>query len=254
MVSKNNFKHKIQDEAKRVPHYGLRKLSVGVASVLLSTTLFFGVSAHAETTTTSSQLQAEPEAAQENDSQGVANQTANSVTLSGSSSADTNNQAKNDNKVEATVTEKNNAEQDDKVQAAKSSANVSSDEGQKVNDNSTDSVKTTELQIHNLKNASNLTAEVNESKATDTVTQNVIFHYRLSGNKYGTVYESGSEKIFVVKVTGKIGDTVSISESELPAGWELIEGEENTVTITGQSNDADQKKELIHFIYMFNLK
>lgn len=41
----------MQDEAKRIPHYGLRKLSVGVASVLLGTTLFFGVSAQADTTT-----------------------------------------------------------------------------------------------------------------------------------------------------------------------------------------------------------
>lgn len=57
MVSKNNFKKIMQDEAKRVPHYGLRKLSVGVASVLLSTTLFFGVRAQADTV---SDTQAEP--------------------------------------------------------------------------------------------------------------------------------------------------------------------------------------------------
>lgn len=35
-------------DAKKVPHYGLRKLSVGVASVLLSTTLYFGATAHAD--------------------------------------------------------------------------------------------------------------------------------------------------------------------------------------------------------------
>ena len=39
----------MEAEAKRVPHFGLRKLSVGVASVLLSTTLYFGVTAHAAT-------------------------------------------------------------------------------------------------------------------------------------------------------------------------------------------------------------
>ena len=49
MVSKNNFRNKMEAEAKRVPHFGLRKLSVGVASVLLSTTLYFGVTAHADT-------------------------------------------------------------------------------------------------------------------------------------------------------------------------------------------------------------
>lgn len=35
---------------KQVPHYGIRKLSIGVASVLLSTTLYMGVTAHADTT------------------------------------------------------------------------------------------------------------------------------------------------------------------------------------------------------------
>ena len=49
MVSKNNFQQHQQAVADRVPHYGIRKLSVGVASVLLSTTLYMGVTAHADT-------------------------------------------------------------------------------------------------------------------------------------------------------------------------------------------------------------
>ena len=55
MVSKNNQYWKQQQDAQRVPHYGLRKLSVGVASVLLSTTLYMGVTAHADTVTTPSE-------------------------------------------------------------------------------------------------------------------------------------------------------------------------------------------------------
>ena len=42
MVSKNNFKNKMEQTAARTPHYGIRKLSVGVASVLISTTLYMG--------------------------------------------------------------------------------------------------------------------------------------------------------------------------------------------------------------------
>lgn len=49
MVSKNNRQWKQQRDAQRIPHYGLRKLSVGVASVLLSTTLYMGATAHADT-------------------------------------------------------------------------------------------------------------------------------------------------------------------------------------------------------------
>ena len=52
MVSRNNQWQHLQASARRVPHYGLRKLSVGVASVLLSTTLYMGVSAHADTAVT----------------------------------------------------------------------------------------------------------------------------------------------------------------------------------------------------------
>ena len=51
MVSKNNVKYYEQRHALyRKPHFGLRKLSIGVASVLLSTTFFLG-KAHADEVT-----------------------------------------------------------------------------------------------------------------------------------------------------------------------------------------------------------
>ncbi len=84
----------MQDEAKRVPHYGLRKLSVGVASVLLSTTLFFGVSAHADTTNTDTQTSTD-ETSQESNAAGIANQSAKSVTLNGVSSDKKSNSSNN---------------------------------------------------------------------------------------------------------------------------------------------------------------
>lgn len=42
MVGRNNFLNKMQTNMERAPHFGIRKLSVGVASVLLSTTLYLG--------------------------------------------------------------------------------------------------------------------------------------------------------------------------------------------------------------------
>lgn len=42
MVGRNNFLNKMQSNMERRPHYGIRKLGVGVASVLLSTTLYLG--------------------------------------------------------------------------------------------------------------------------------------------------------------------------------------------------------------------
>ena len=51
MLSRNNVKQREALNAKRVPHYSLRKLSIGVASVLLGTSFYFGgnVIAHAAT-------------------------------------------------------------------------------------------------------------------------------------------------------------------------------------------------------------
>ncbi|WP_373842534.1 YSIRK-type signal peptide-containing protein, partial [Limosilactobacillus sp.] len=53
MVSKNNTYLKEVMHSHRVPHYGLRKLGIGVTSVLLGTTLYFGANApvHADVTT-----------------------------------------------------------------------------------------------------------------------------------------------------------------------------------------------------------
>ncbi|HJF54346.1 MAG TPA: YSIRK-type signal peptide-containing protein [Limosilactobacillus coleohominis] len=42
MVSKNNQIKYEKWNTNRKPHYGLRKLSIGVASVLLGTTLYWG--------------------------------------------------------------------------------------------------------------------------------------------------------------------------------------------------------------------
>mgnify|MGYP005793882865 CR=1 FL=1 len=57
MVSKNNLHLKQTKMADQTPHYGLRKLSVGVASVLLSTTLYLGVTAQADTLPTGDESQ-----------------------------------------------------------------------------------------------------------------------------------------------------------------------------------------------------
>uniref|UniRef100_UPI0025D62579 mucin-binding protein n=1 Tax=uncultured Limosilactobacillus sp. TaxID=2837629 RepID=UPI0025D62579 len=65
MVSRANLNQKAAQNARRRPHYGLRKLSVGVASVLLGATLYLGgtnIEAHAavanatDNATTQSQL------------------------------------------------------------------------------------------------------------------------------------------------------------------------------------------------------
>ena len=51
MYSKNNVKMNAEKKAVKSPKYGLAKLSVGVASVLLGTTLVYGANAQADVTT-----------------------------------------------------------------------------------------------------------------------------------------------------------------------------------------------------------
>lgn len=57
MVSKNNLHLKQTKTADQTPHYDLRKLSVDVASVLLSTTLYLGVTAQTDTVPTGDESQ-----------------------------------------------------------------------------------------------------------------------------------------------------------------------------------------------------
>lgn len=51
MVSKRNKKYLITKQERLIPHYGLRKLSVGVASVLLSTSILMGMATKAQADT-----------------------------------------------------------------------------------------------------------------------------------------------------------------------------------------------------------
>lgn len=55
-VSTKNWKYKLQQDATQVPHYGLRKLSVGVASVLLGLTFYAGTTGVAQADTTSDNM------------------------------------------------------------------------------------------------------------------------------------------------------------------------------------------------------
>lgn len=95
-LSKNNVKERLEKEAQhQVPHYGLRKLSIGVASVLLSTTLYWGVGtaqANADTTATDATVTVTTSAATSTSAasqESAATSTAASATSDATSSATT---------------------------------------------------------------------------------------------------------------------------------------------------------------------
>ena len=96
MVSKNNIKNKMEQAANRTPHYAIRKVGVGVASVLISTTLYMGANTAkadslpntaTDVTTTKPTTVSSASSVQENT---TANQTAESTTSTVNNSVDSN--------------------------------------------------------------------------------------------------------------------------------------------------------------------
>lgn len=247
----------MQDEAKRVPHYGLRKLSVGVASVLLSTTLFFGVSAHADTTNPDTQSSAD-ETSQESNATGITNQSAKSVTLSDASDTD-NNQTKSGNNDEATAPQ-NNVRQDNQEQTVKTSSNEEKSNDNDINKNS---VKTTDAIDDVTANNSSVNTKVDNktsSNSLDNPNKNLLngilnlpTNYGLNKSASTSVLNQLSvemvandsdvdtktgEVIFVDKITGKkvgtwsttgkVGEKIYYTglEYHLPAGY-LLSGNQS---------------------------
>ena len=99
MVSKNNTQWRLQHEAQRRPHYGIRKLSVGVASVLLSTTFYLGMTSVAHADTANSQQVTDQQAAT---TLNTVQNNANEVKLS-TPAASTNVSANTDTKSKAVI-------------------------------------------------------------------------------------------------------------------------------------------------------
>ena len=91
MVSKNNIQVKDRYATKQVSHYGIRKLSVGVASILLGTTFYLGMNGnvvHADTANGQDSETSNSQIANNND-----NSKSNSTADSGANAALGNKQA-----------------------------------------------------------------------------------------------------------------------------------------------------------------
>ena len=238
MVSKNNFKHKMQDEAKRVPHYGLRKLSVGVASVLLSTTLFFGVSAHADTTNTDTQTSTD-ETSQESNAAGIANQSAKSVTLNGVSSDkksnSSNNMAEADQKNTQNLTETSpnstiSSIKDNKAEVVTNLSVVKQVNSQKVSTDiqyQTVELKNRNLNVNDDQNQGVTTILAQASDGDDSTSSD-----NEANEKTGYIYfvdNVTGKQVGQYELKGKVGDSIDISEilklpSAYPDGYIIVNG------------------------------
>ncbi|WP_056973974.1 MucBP domain-containing protein, partial [Lactobacillus psittaci] len=154
-VSKNNLKHRLDQEANRVQHFSIRKLSIGAASVLLSTSLYLGVnSGHmvkADTTSESSTEQSGSGSSTTSDTQDT-NASSTEVSSSDKAVATTSSQvATNSDSAEKVSTD-----------SATQSAN------EKTTEKSNASATTSTLDVSSSKNTTNSASTLADSKVANT--------------------------------------------------------------------------------------
>lgn len=183
MVSKNNIKNRLAADAKRVPHYGIRKLSIGVASVLLSTTLYLGgVNAQASTTESTNNNQ---------------------------SSVGTDNQ----NTQDATAIQQKQVTLNSKASVNSSSTQSASSQGQaEQTANSSDSATqtTTTVNVSQLSGENNSLQGLEEEKIPVTATNQTSRDNGVSGQSINTKNQ--------LKLKAQANAQMSISVSGDPAG------------------------------------
>jgi LPXTG-motif cell wall-anchored protein len=258
MVSKNNIQHKMEADAKRVPHYGLRKLGIGVASVLLGTTLYFGnaQAIQADTVNTGNQ-------ATENEKQTTTSNTLNGteVTLSDDSkvtnasneTSESNNG--NTDQSDITTTKSNN-------ESTQNSIGKVQDDGQKSANSITQTIDT-----DNVNNASQAILDsklsVNNATGTNVTNDNSIStvthkstdgRYSLTFKSYGVMGQNGSTVPDSAFINGKItfplllhgnvqnGDTVVITipyADTYTVNAQSLSSKYGTQSIISGSNTSD---------------
>ena len=207
MVSKNNIQHKMEDDAKRVPHYGLRKLGIGVASVLLGTTLYFGNAQAVRADATNNAGTSETETEKQTTTPNMSNGT--KVTLSDNSkvtnASNETSESNNGNTDETSESNNGNTDQSDITTTKSNNESTQNSIGQ-VQDNgqkSENSIAQT-IDTDNVNNASQaiLYSELFVNNTTRTNVTNVnsistVTHkstdgrYSLTFKSYGVMGQNG---------------------------------------------------------------
>ena len=222
MVSKNNRPLLREHSAsQRVPHYGLRKLSFGVASVLLSTTFFLGTgqAVHADADTTkadtteqnneTAQLAGTPSEAT---SQNVQSQPANSQAESSQAAQPAN----------PVVASPSNYQSGNTYQQAENTASVNSGVGQGQLVKSRNSPSNSQVTTSTV--ASSQSTSINPVQHPTTTIKlpvaadhdSATLTVRFKGNKTGST-------VAQTVLTGQLGQKIPIDKLSLPNGFSAID-------------------------------
>ncbi|WP_225432094.1 mucin-binding protein, partial [Limosilactobacillus reuteri] len=257
MVSKNNIQHKMEDDAKRVPHYGLRKLGIGVASVLLGTTLYFGnaqaVRADATNNAGTSETETEKQTTTPNMSNGTKVTLSDNSRVTNASNETSESNNGNTDQSDITTTKSNN-------ESTQNSIGKVQENGQKSKNSITQTIDT-----DNVNNASqavpysklfvNNLIEITNDNSIPTIThKSTDGRYSLTFKSYGVMGQNGStvpdsafinEKItFPLLLHGNVqnGDTVVITipyADTYTVNAQSLSSQYGTRLITSGSNTSD---------------
>ena len=191
-VSKNNIKNKLSQSATRTQHFSIRKLSIGAASVLLSTSLYFGLSGHESVFADSSVGTTQSQSSSSSDS--------TSSTESSSSSESTTSSAQSSSSTNSTSSESSSS------QSSSTSVNTtSSSEDNKTNN---DSTATTLNVVDSAKSSSTSTLTESKVASSNALDSNTT---AFTADK-NTIGNDGTSKgiTLTLNYTANAGDVITI--------------------------------------------
>lgn len=241
LVSRNNFKNKMEAEARRVPHYSLRKLSIGVASVLLSTTLYFGMTAHADTNVPVS-----------DNNQPEANKVSDQKSLASVSSVTLQNQAANQN-TQSASTLAGSAASDPTSQASSaesSSQPVQSSSASSENASSENGVKSTEADNPaDNQVVGDASANVSETSSQDPVKTTDLLNNPFIANNVNMLAQS----FMVVSPSPQSAAPAVGSEVKYQSGTAGVNDQFNryvtrTINVTKPDGTNTSQQQTVHFV------
>lgn len=230
MVSKNNFNHMMQENSKRVPHYGLRKLSVGVASVLLGATLYFGGTTVAHADPVSS-----------NDSQPTTAATTDKTVSSPSNLASNKQTAQLVSQPENSQAAASATSTSQAVKSTASSAAVNTNSA--ANDQSVANSASSE----NAKPSSETNNQVQGtySMSTDAPSNQIIGG--VGAKQIQVKINAGAKAGDVITISGDEGSTYGLTISDINPDWATVEKTEENGKLTAKITFKENGSGSIYF-------
>ena len=250
MVSKNNLHLKQTKTADQTPHYGLRKLSVGVASVLLSTTLYLGVTAQADTLPTGDESQS-PATSSVADS---SSSSAGTLTIAQSAGSTADTQETTDSTASQVNSTATSQSSESTVSASPVSEPVTNDQNTSASPVASSADQTAEPAVNTVSVSDSATTTLDlSSSAADLVTDSALTTSLATSTAAKTTVEfvdddnNGAVVGTPTVLSGYAGDADAVSMA-LPTNYKLVSGQTIPTSVTLSGADDTVQIHLKHQI------